>query len=109
MLIIVFFVFFGCAYEFTKCYIEKKYQNQIEEEENSQYEYNMENSNNNNRNDENHSTENNNQNLTNCDKFFIVLIIILGILCQPIYLMVYLLYALMECYRRFNCWFYYID
>jgi len=39
----------------------------------------------------------------------IALLIFLGILCQPLYLLFYLLYAMMECYRRFSCWFYYVD
>ena len=42
-------------------------------------------------------------------KLVIVLLIIARIICQPIYLMFYILYRLMECYRRFNCWFYYVD
>jgi hypothetical protein len=29
---------------------------------------------------------------------------IIGVFCQPIYLMFYLLYAMMECYRRIGCW-----
>lgn len=103
MLIIVFFFFFGCAYEFTKCYIEKKFHKQYEDEENSQYEYDLENNN------KNNSDASESQSLNNWDRVIIVLLIIIGIFCQPIYLLIYLLYALMECYRRFNCWFYYID
>ena len=41
--------------------------------------------------------------------YVIFLLIVCGILCQPLYLLFYVLYGLMECYRRFNCWFYYID
>ena len=37
------------------------------------------------------------------------LLIFLGVLCQPLYLIFYFLYGLMECYRRFSCWFYYVD
>ena len=95
--IIIFFAFFGCAYEFAKCYIERS--NKTEDEEESNYECNYE-------------VENqleSNKPLTRGDKILLFLLIFVGILCQPIYLMIYLLYALMECYRRFNCWFYYID
>lgn len=98
LLLIVFFAFFGCAYEFAKCYIEKSNRNE-EDEEDSNYEYNIEQEN------QNESTKQ----LSTWDKVILGILIVLGILCQPIYLMIYLLYALMECYRRFNCWFYYID
>ena len=43
------------------------------------------------------------------NKIIIGLLIFAGIICQPIYLMFYILYGLMECYKRFNCWFYYVD
>ena len=46
---------------------------------------------------------------TTRDKWILGFIIFLGVICQPAYLLIYLLYALIECYRRFNCWFYYID
>jgi len=99
VLIIVFFAFFGCAYEFTKCYLEKLFKiNDDDDVDDSNNEDNFE---------EQNKTEQ--RPLTRCEKFLLVLIVLLGIICQPIYLMIYLLYALMECYRRFNCWFYYID
>lgn len=103
LLIILFFAFFGCAYEFSKCYLEKLYRIKDEENEGSNNEEENEQGNNNNDDDQEMN------NLTNWNKFMLVLIIMLGILCQPVYLLIYLLYALMECYRRFNCWFYYID
>ena len=37
----------------------------------------------------------------------LVTIGITGWLIQPLYLLFYILYGIMECYRRFNCWFYY--
>ena len=100
--IIIFFAFFGCAYEFAKCYIEKINKTEADddqEEEESNKEENIE-------------QEAENQvykPLTRWNKVMLVIMIMLGIACQPVYLLVYLLYALMECYRRFNCWFYYID
>lgn len=95
--IIIFFAFFGCAYEFAKCYIEKSYKNDDEEDSNFEYNYEHENQN------------EQNKPMSGLDKFILFLLVVLGIFCQPIYLMIYTLYALMECYRRFNCWFYYID
>jgi len=100
ILLIVFFALFGCAYEFTKCYIEKSNKNEDDEDESNDG-YNEE-------------QQQDNQNVlkkefTKGEKFIIGLLIFLGILCQPLYLMIYMLYALMECYRRFNCWFYYMD
>ncbi len=44
---------------------------------------------------------------TGTDWFLMVLIGFCGWLLQPMYLLFYILYGLMECYRRFNCWFYY--
>ena len=97
ILIIIFFAFFGCAYEFAKCYIEKSFRSEDEEDSNYEYNYEVENQ------------SENNKSLTRCDKVILGFLIALGVACQPIYLLIYLLYALMECYRRFNCWFYYID
>lgn len=45
-----------------------------------------------------------------CDNETICICVILGILgfgLQPVYLMFYLLIAMMECYRRFACWYFY--
>jgi len=96
--IIIFFLFFGCAYEFAKCYIEKSYKNDDNEEE-SNFEENYE---------QDQKTQPDKE-LTCRDKFILFLLIVLGLFCQPIYLMIYILYGLMECYRRISCWFYYFD
>ena len=43
------------------------------------------------------------------NKYIIALLIFLGVICQPIYLTFYCLYALIECYKRLNCLFYFPD
>ena len=60
-------------------------------------------------NDNDDNNKNNNNEKKNNNIFIIIILIILGLICQPLYLLFYILYALMECYRRFNCWFYYVD
>lgn len=128
ILIVLFYLFFGCAYEFVKCYQKKK--NKEEEEEDSiEYEYNfdiersnnelanpknknnnnLKNSNNNNNNRSDSHGINSNFEIQKKDWGMIIFIGFLGLLCQLFYLTFYLLYGLMECYRRFNCWFYYVD
>jgi hypothetical protein len=91
LLILIFFFFLGCPYEFIKCYLEKKY----EDHDDSFDGY-----------EEDRYNEANNENEEcTCGKISIcILLAILGILCQPIYLLFYVLYGLMECYRRFGCW-----
>ena len=82
-------MFFGCSYEFVKCYVDKKNLDDENDEYNIQTEI-----------IDNQEPKN---------RCIIFLLIVCGIICQPLYLMIYILYGLMECYRRFNCWFYYID
>jgi len=105
--IIAFFILFGCAYEFTRCYIERKFQIYYEDEDNSQYEYNNESNGGNIRSKNVYSNED--PKYTYWDKIIIVLIILIGIICQPLYIFLYLLFAIIDCYKRFNCWFYYVD
>jgi hypothetical protein len=59
---------------------------------------------------EQNQQSNENTEKNNCKKKTIIaILIILGILCQPFYLIFYILYAFMECSKRFGCWFYYAD
>ena len=60
-------------------------------------------------NEESQNESNRNEEEEKKSKVIIAILIVVGIICQPIYLMFYVLYGLMECYRRFNCWFYYVD
>jgi len=96
--VIIFFLFFGCAYEFVKYYLNKHYE---EDEERGIYQTNQF-----------KDPENNQTNIegeeSNCSKNSIIaLLIFIGICCQPLYLVFYLIYALMEFSKRFGCWFYY--
>ena len=106
ILILIFYLFFGCAYEFVKCYTKKKSIDDDDDEFDGPFdfngfdlEYNIESREESQKNDDEEKKS----------KVVIALLIVLGIICQPIYLLFYILYGLMECYRRFNCWFYYVD
>ena len=107
LLIIIFYLLFGCAYEFIKCYTKKKNTDDDDDDFDGPLEfygfdldYN---------NEESQNESNRNEEEEKKSKVVIAILIIVGIICQPIYLMFYVLYGLMECYRRFNCWFYYVD
>ncbi len=51
----------------------------------------------------NSATEEGNKN----SKAIIWLLIFIGVLCQPLYLAFYAIYTIIECYKRFNCMFYF--
>ncbi len=89
-LVFLFFVFCGCSYEFVNCYVSKKTVDVEDESFSGTVE----------------ESEDNDKPKSN---YIIFLLILLGIACQPLYLLFYVLYGLMEFYRRFNCWFYYVD
>jgi hypothetical protein len=111
-------LFAGCPYEFVKCYLERK-QNKWDESKSNLdsieiYEDNVnelgigigigENGiNSNQSNNMNAGGEEKEKN----SKTIIWLLIFLGILCQPLYLSFYAIYTLIECYKRFNCMFYF--
>ena len=105
--IYLFYLFCGCAYEFVKCYRNRG-------KKDSPRDMNMYDIMNI---DENGSYSSYSRRITlglmnrkeTDNKYVIILLISLGVLCQPLYLMFYLLYALIECYRRFNCMFYLPD
>lgn len=100
--LILFFAFFGCCYEFVNCYINRS--TSEDDQENIQYNRN------NSQIEENIEIDRNVEVPERInDNRIIALLIFLGILCQPLYLIFYILYALMECYRKFSCWFYYVD
>ena len=104
ILIFLFYLFFGCAYEFIQCYSQSNNKENdnlsshisddviVEEQHNNSRSSNVEDG-------------------TKKEKsmWIICLLGFLGILCQPLYILFFVLYGLMECYRRFNCWFYYVD
>jgi hypothetical protein len=116
--IYIFYLFAGCPYEFVKCYLERKQNKGNESKSNLDsieiYEDNVnelgigigigENGiNSNQSNNMNAGGEEKEKN----SKTIIWLLIFLGILCQPLYLSFYAIYTLIECYKRFNCMFYF--
>ena len=116
--IYIFYLFAGCPYEFVKCYLERKQNKGNENKSNLDsieiYEDNVnelgigigigENGiNSNQSNNMNAGGEEKEKN----SKAIIWLLIFLGILCQPLYLSFYAIYTLIECYKRFNCMFYF--
>ena len=98
-----FYLFFGCAYEFINCYTKER-TNDDEDEDDEEYDIEHQ---------SHRSSSNSNSNAPvpqeKKSTVMICLVGFLGFCCQPLYLMFYILYGLMECYRRFNCWFYYVD
>ena len=106
ILIIVFYLLFGCAYEFVKCYTKKKTIDDDDDEFDSPFDFNGFDLD---YNIESREESQKNEEEEKKSKVIIGLLIFIGIICQPIYLLFYILYGLMECYRRFNCWFYYVD
>ena len=89
ILIIIFYFFFGCAYEFINCYLDKNYCKDDEDYDSS-----------------NDIEQNQIQTIKECTAFnatMCILIGLIGILLQPIYLVFYLMFAVMKCYRDFGC------
>lgn len=87
-------MFFGCAYEFVKCYLAKPDPNDDDSNDSLDYEQG-----NNEENDEDEDKP-----YTTKQKWMLALCISGGILLQPLYLLFYILFAIMECYRRLPCW-----
>ena len=117
--IYIFYLFAGCPYEFLKCYYERKNKKRNDNKFNMnsiEYEDNInelgigigigENGLNSNQSN-NVNTGAEEKDNGNDSKFIIWLLVFLGILCQPLYLAFYAIYTLIECYKRFNCMFYF--
>ena len=120
IIIYLFYFFCGCPYEFVKCYKNKKNQNDNESiyENYDEHSLNMYNRNiyitvernrNNIYNTNNISRPNKLNKNQKYNKLIIGLLIFAGICCQPIYITFYVLYAVIECYKRINCLFYFPD
>ena len=127
ILIYFFYMFCGCSYEFVKCYQNRREQNDSESDFSVNDYFDERSANVHNRKSylsidrsRNGSNIYNTNNIVRVNKnqlkkekkdnkYIIALLIFLGILCQPIYLTFYILYALIECYKRLNCLFYFPD
>lgn len=85
--IILFFLIFGCAYEFFICFQNKSLNIFNSSDVNVDFynEIDFE------------------RNYNNLEKFYICLIIFAGMLCQPFYITLYGIYFTLEICRRFNC------
>jgi len=113
ILIIFFFITLGCPFELIKCYItrndHKDVENSLAEENSHRYTHNQDKNNNND--DENimpfQHLEVLERPMTNCDYLMCLIVGVIGLFLQPLYLIFYILYAMMECYRRMSCWMYY--
>lgn len=127
--IIAFFLFFGCAFEFCSYYLNYKSEDEaspdIEVVEIGRGEYLEIHHNKRDISENNHLDYQKNQQMQNqnlrmkkeaeeedegctCKKVIICFfLIVLGIFLQPVYLLFYILLGMMECYRRFACWYFY--
>ena len=101
------YIFFGASYELIKFYDSKKDQSDDDNynESNLSFDVNVV------RNHTIHIRDIERQieikKKNNCKECFIYfLLFILGLLIQPFFLIYKLLKSLMECYRRFGCWFF---
>ena len=104
--LVVIFFFFGAGYEFVKCYrnSKKKKDERSDAKESHGDDSNASSS---------HS-DMQNTSITNKTKLFstwvdiliVILLIILGILVQPFFLMFKALEMMMECYRNYGCLFF---
>jgi hypothetical protein len=95
--ILLFYVFCGAAYELIKCYL---YPSKDDDEYNDSHydvEYNI-------RRQQEQEADQENRVLTRREKILCGFLFFLGLLLQPLYLMFYIVYALMQCYRRMPCW-----
>ena len=103
----------GCPFELIKCYItrndHKDIENSLAEENSHRYTHNQDKNNNND--DENimpfQHLEVLERPMTNWDYLMCFIVGVIGLFLQPLYLIFYILYAMMECYRRMSCWMYY--
>ena len=98
--LIIFWLLFGCAYEFIYCWMKKSFKfliwGESEDLENLNEDINNEN-------------DNIKKSYTKKEILTISLLIFLGLLCQPIYLTIYLIYFILELCRNVNFCFFHID
>jgi len=112
-LLVGFFFIFGCAYEFIKYYKNYKKKNRIDKRESSVSQ--AEDSNERNiKSDYSIDHIDNRSRLCSsaADTFIIVILIILGMLLQPFFLLFKFMEMIMECYRTYGCiffWFFICD
>jgi hypothetical protein len=114
-LYILFFLLFGASYEIINCYLDDRNRKHEEEDENnnvanhrgSSFNFNISDISQSSRKKEVRRMSVNDEPLTNREYTIIGLLVAVGILLQPFYLMLKVIEIMMECYRKFGCWFYF--
>lgn len=99
-MILTFYIFFGCPYEFVKCYLYKSYldDDEIKNQDRNTYRQNTHQQNNI---DVNKSEDTE----CTCGKILVcVLLVALGVFLQPVYVLFYILYGMMQLFRECGCW-----
>jgi hypothetical protein len=96
--ILLFYVFCGAAYELINCYLYP-IKDDDDEFDYSKYDYEQ-----NYRAQQERQEQQENRVLTRREYIICGLLGFLGLLLQPLYLMFYVIYALMQIYRRMPCW-----
>ena len=91
LLIIAFFFFLGCPYEFVKCYLARNDKSDDDDDDDS-YEA------------KDDDGDNEREPLVWYNYIIIFFLIVLGVFMQPLYLMFYILMGMMELYRQCGCW-----
>ncbi len=94
LFILLFYVFCGASYELINCYL-----NPSEDEDDSDVDIEQ-----NIRQRRQRELQQENVKLTNKQIGICVLLGFVGILLQPLYLLFYIVYALMQIYIRLPCW-----
>jgi hypothetical protein len=93
--ILLFYAVLGAAYELINCYLHPSPDEDEYDESNYDIEYNRR---------QQQQEQQENKVLTRKDYIICGLLGFVGFLLQPLYLMFYVIYALMQCYRRMPCW-----
>ncbi len=95
--VLLFYVFCGAAYELINCYLNPSNDDEDYEDSNYDLENNI-------RRQQQQQEQQENRVLTRREYIICGLLGFLGLLLQPLYLMFYIIYALMQFYRRMPCW-----
>lgn len=102
--VIIFYLVCGAGYEFLKCYYDdSKKEDDDYDEDASDVEAQVHK-----RRSNSSSMSEETKKKTKCREYtHVTLLMTLGIFVQPFYLLFKVIEMMMECYRRFGCWFYY--
>jgi hypothetical protein len=108
VLILVLWTILGATYELIKCYQDDNFTLKLDITENNSHRENSMAGNSRNQSIESGTVKKDKTPKTDTEKCLIYFgIVCLGILIQPLYLAFKFLELLLECFRRYGCWFYY--